>query len=53
LEKIFTEVFPGDQPQERVINVAQYTDFLEAGLINYLVEVFDPTQLKLTVVRRA
>lgn len=53
LEKIFTELFPGDQPQERVTNVAQYTDFLEAGLINYLVEVFDPTQLKLTVVRRA
>jgi bacillithiol biosynthesis cysteine-adding enzyme BshC len=53
LEKIFTELFPGDQPQERVTNVAQYTDFLEAGLINYLVEVFDPTQLKLTVVRSA
>lgn len=53
LEKIFIEVFPGDQPQERVTNVAQYTDFLKAGLLQYLIDVFDPTQLKLTVLRRS
>jgi bacillithiol biosynthesis cysteine-adding enzyme BshC len=53
LEKIFTELFPGDQPQERVTNVAQYIDFLQAGLLHYLIDVFDPTQLKLTVVRRS
>ncbi len=52
LDKIFSELFPSDQPQERVANVSQYSDFMSEGLLNLLIEKFDPTKLKLTVVQK-
>ncbi|MFN6380441.1 MAG: bacillithiol biosynthesis cysteine-adding enzyme BshC [Flavobacteriales bacterium] len=52
LDKIFSELFPSDQPQERVTNISQYADFLNEGLLDFLIGTFDPTKLNLTVVQK-
>ncbi len=50
LDKVFAELYPNDQPQERITNASQFCDFLSGGLIEHLIDTFDPTKLKLTVV---
>jgi bacillithiol biosynthesis cysteine-adding enzyme BshC len=50
LDKVFAELYPHDQPQERITNASQFCDLLSSGLIEHLIENFDPTKLKLTVV---
>ncbi|MEZ4799673.1 MAG: bacillithiol biosynthesis cysteine-adding enzyme BshC [Flavobacteriales bacterium] len=50
LEKIWSEVYPDHQPQERFTNLSQYIDELPEDFIEKLIANFNPLQAELKVI---
>lgn len=51
LEKIWTEIFPDHQPQERVANIGQFMAELPSDFIEQLISHFNPLKNELKVIR--